>query len=615
LKTEQDPSSEYAFLYDADGHLAVSDNSGTPGAPHLVLTYSFDGFGNRTGWQDNYGGLLTLGYNADNDLTSENLTVSGTQGPQVTLSYDAQERLTGETRFVTSGGSKVTEALSYDNADRLTTITYSSSQVGALATFAYGYDNASQLTSYGGPEGSLTYTYDNSSELTGVGGARSESFQYDLNGNRNSSGYTTAAGNELTGDGTYTYAYDSEGNQVSKTRLSDNEQWSFTWDYRNRMTQAVEKTSAGVTVTNDVFTYDVEDRRIGKSTNGTQVWYGYSDVVAPTGSTAAQSNSYIDFNSSGSVSMRYLQRLGLDTMLGRFDGTNVGWYLTDNVGSIRLIVNPSGTVLDQVTYYAFGGIQNESNSSNGDRFKFTGREFDSEIGQQYNRARYYDPKAGRWTAPDPVAFDGGDPNLFRYVYGNATNASDPSGLTEIYSSGPPIQRPISAPAYWDSGIKRPTSPPSRTIADIAADWGERLQQAVANFNYDASTIQSNLGQLQAWASAFPGNPILAQGVTSLQSSLSTMQTVSATLNASQIQYIMFALDRVAVTGNNAWLQATGQMVSGLEKQGNQIQGAQSAALATIDNMWNYIAWQFNYKKPPAKLFNPPPGFMRGATPA
>jgi hypothetical protein len=68
------------------------------------------------------------------------------------------------------------------------------------------------------------------------------------------------------------------------TRLSDNEQWTFTWDYHNRMTQAVEKTSAGVTVTNDVFTYDVEDRRIGKSTNGTQVWFGYSDVVAPTGS-------------------------------------------------------------------------------------------------------------------------------------------------------------------------------------------------------------------------------------------------------------------------------------------------------------------------------------------
>jgi hypothetical protein len=113
--------------------------------------------------------------------------------------------------------------------------------------------------------------------------------------------------NELIGDGTYTYAYDAEGNQISKTRLSDNEQWTFTWDYRNRMTQAVEKTQAGVTVTNDQFTYDAEDRRIGKSVNGTQSWYGYD-----------LKDSYIDFNGSGSVTMRYLMGLGLEINVDHF---------------------------------------------------------------------------------------------------------------------------------------------------------------------------------------------------------------------------------------------------------------------------------------------------------
>jgi hypothetical protein len=37
--------------------------------------------------------------------------------------------------------------------------------------------------------------------------------------------------------------------------------------------------------------------------------------------------------------MRYLQLKGLDTMLARFDGTNAGFYLTDNIGSVRLLVN------------------------------------------------------------------------------------------------------------------------------------------------------------------------------------------------------------------------------------------------------------------------------------
>jgi len=32
----------------------------------------------------------------------------------------------------------------------------------------------------------------------------------------------------------------------------------------------------------------------------------------------------------------------------------------------------------------------------------------------YNRVRFYDPRLGRWTSEDPVAFVGGDENLYRY---------------------------------------------------------------------------------------------------------------------------------------------------------------------------------------------------------
>jgi RHS repeat-associated protein len=416
LASEQDPSSKYSFLYYGTGWLAVVDNSGTPSAPHLILTYSYDGFGNRSNLQDNFGGSVTYGYDAGNDLTSINMTVSGTQGPQVTMAYDAGMRMTGQTRFVTSSSGKITQALSYDNADRLTTIAYSSSQAGALATFTYGFDAGNQITSYNGPDGALTYTYDQSGEVTGVGGGRSESFSFDLNGNRNSSGYTTGPGNELTGDGTYTYAYDAEGNQTSKTRLSDHEQWTFTWDYRNRMTQAVEKPSAGVTVTTDQFTYDAEDRRIGNSVNGTQSWFGYD-----------LKNAYIDFNGSGSVTMRYLMGLGLDQLYARFDGTTAAFYLTDNIRSVRLLVNASGTVLDQLTYWVYGGIQNETNSANGDRFKYSGREWNSELSLQFNRSRYYDPTAGRWTSQDPIRFQGHDANLYRYVSNKPPSANDPNG--------------------------------------------------------------------------------------------------------------------------------------------------------------------------------------------
>ena len=40
----------------------------------------------------------------------------------------------------------------------------------------------------------------------------------------------------------------------------------------------------------------------------------------------------------------------------------------------------------------------------------------------------YDPRVGRWTSEDPIAFAGGDPNLYPYVGNGPTNATDPSGL-------------------------------------------------------------------------------------------------------------------------------------------------------------------------------------------
>jgi RHS repeat-associated protein len=416
-----DPSSTLAYTYDNDGRVQTVDNNGTPGVPRVLLTYTYDAAGNRTNITDNLNGAYTFTYDNVNNLASASMTVSGNQGPQITLAYDAANRTTGATRKDT-GSNNIVSVDSYDSANRLGTLTYNSSVAGALATYAYGYDNANQLTSYTGPEGTLTYTYDNSRELTAVGNARNESYSYDLNGNRNYGSYARGPGNELTADGTYTYAYDKEGNLTSKTRLSDGENWSLTWDYRNRLTQDVEKTGAGATVTNDVFTYDVLDRRIGKSVNGAQSWFAYDGA-----------NTFADFNNSGTLTMRYLYGNAVDSLFARRDNNgNNAWYLTDILGSVRQVAQTNGTVLDALTYGSYGNILTETNSTNGDRFKYTAREWDSEIGLQYNRARYYDPKAGRWISQDPIRFRARDSNLYRYVSNSPINQIDPRGLYCIY---------------------------------------------------------------------------------------------------------------------------------------------------------------------------------------
>ena len=85
---------------------------------------------------------------------------------------------------------------------------------------------------------------------------------------------------------------------------------------------------------------------------------------------------------------------------------------------------------DTITYDGYGNVLTETNPSFGDRYKFTAREFDSATGLQYNRARYYDPTIGRWTSQDPLGFDGGDANLYRYVGNHPTISGDSLGLEE-----------------------------------------------------------------------------------------------------------------------------------------------------------------------------------------
>ena len=50
-------------------------------------------------------------------------------------------------------------------------------------------------------------------------------------------------------------------------------------------------------------------------------------------------------------------------------------------------------------------------------------------------ARTYDPNTGRFLQEDPLHFDAGDTNVFRFTWSNARNWRDPSGLSGIEYSG------------------------------------------------------------------------------------------------------------------------------------------------------------------------------------
>lgn len=53
--------------------------------------------------------------------------------------------------------------------------------------------------------------------------------------------------------------------------------------------------------------------------------------------------------------------------------------------------------------------------------------YDKETGLHYNYHRYYDPKTGRYSRPDPIGLNGGI-NLFVYADNNSINNIDTNGL-------------------------------------------------------------------------------------------------------------------------------------------------------------------------------------------
>jgi RHS repeat-associated protein len=93
----------------------------------------------------------------------------------------------------------------------------------------------------------------------------------------------------------------------------------------------------------------------------------------------------------------------------------------------RLCETPEPRVSERLAYVFAdegSGVGNEYSPQR----SYTGREPDPATGLIYYRARWFDPKLGRFISDDPIGFAAGDANLSRYVGNSTPNAVDPSGL-------------------------------------------------------------------------------------------------------------------------------------------------------------------------------------------
>lgn len=438
MTVASDSNSLITVAYDSDGRVGTIATSGPgSGQPTVTLTYSYDPSGDETSVKDSLSGsggagqgITTYSYDPALRLTTITQSFGGTAQETVVNTYDNGGRLIGQDETINSGSKSVNTTITYNADNDVTDITHTTSNLHPVPgngptslSLTYAVDPAgrvtSQVMSVGGSNTTTTYSYDNSGQVTGSTGSSNNSYSYDLNGNPNSTGYSTGAGNELTNSPGVTYTYDNDGNIISATTSSGTT--TYTYDYDDRITSV----DQNGTVTAS-YTYDALGRRIEMDDSGTRTWTVYNG-------TSADADPYADFTGSGSVSERYLFGPGAasNEILARTSSTGTtDWYYTNQLGSVDHIVDTSGNPLDTIVYDPFGNIVSESSPSTGDRFKFAGMQYDSTTGLYYDHARYYDAAIGRFVSQDPKGFAAGDTNLYRYVGNDPTVDVDLTGLDD-----------------------------------------------------------------------------------------------------------------------------------------------------------------------------------------
>jgi len=283
-----------------------------------------------------------------------------------------------------------------------------------------------------------------------------------------------ANGNTLS-DPSGNYTYDANGNT-----LTDASGKSYTWDFENRLTQAVVPGTNGGTTT---FRYDPFGRRIQKS--------------GPLGTTNYlydKFNSIEEVDNAGNVLAKYTHGTLVDEDLAMLRNGSASYYHQDGLGSITSLSNGAGVLVQTYAYDNFGKLT-ASTGTLTNPFQYTGREFDSETGVYYYRARYFDSSAGRFLSQDPIRFRGGV-NFYAYTRNNPVVLKDAWGF-----QGCPAQSPNCVPTDPNSPYQG-----SEGLWYNVPDWypdmvGTLLPEPPANDDdvLNPGNCECNLTKLLDWA--------------------------------------------------------------------------------------------------------------------
>lgn len=458
-----DPSGRTtSFDYDAAGRpLRISPD---PASGEPATSFAYTVTGKRASMTDGCG-TVTYEYDAADRLISK-ATPWGT----LSYSYDARGLLTS-LRSSNDGGAAADYV--WDALERLSAVIDP-----GLGTTTYAYDTVGNLAAMTLPNGVVTsYTYDALNRLSRVDvqrGAPLAAYAYALGpaGNRLSVAElggrtvtyaydalyrlvaeTIAGAADPSGNGAISYTYDAVGNRLHRgSTVPAVPAASYSYDAGDRLA-GDEYDAGGRTIRSGGrrFDYDTQGRLVAMDGGAVTLRYD-GDGQRVQRSAGGVITSYLidDLNPSGLpqvveeiedgevrrvytyghavLSMRWMEG---GSWLARF-------HIHDGHGSVRSLADPQGEVTDSYEHDAFGVPLQVTGATPNDRM-YLGEPHDSALGLIYLRARYLDPRAGRFFTLDEVDGNPFDPpSLHRYLYAHANpvNLRDPTGRMAIAATMP-----------------------------------------------------------------------------------------------------------------------------------------------------------------------------------
>ena len=190
----------------------------------------------------------------------------------------------------------------------------------------------------------------------------------------------------------------------------------------------------------------------------------------------------IGLESAGFSSGRIVATAGNDT--------EIRYFLTDHLGSVRVVATDEDNVLERNDYQPFGKRWNTASlpvSDNRDRFN--GKEDQSFAGLPFSdySARMYDRERGRWLSQDPKSEDYFSSTQYGFCGNNPIRYIDPSGMAVQKTDSVQVIDidPITVTTYRNN----PLSNAVLLFMWSAAEWGEMWNNATGHVN---STFNNNL---------------------------------------------------------------------------------------------------------------------------